>query len=358
MVNSCVVHKREFPYGRTLDSSMPLIRAISSSQIVGLTKFTCVILACISFSPAYAGAETKSITHKCLYISSYHRGYDWSDGVEEGLRSVLAGKCEYRQFDMNTKINKSKEDKIAAAKIAAEIIETWNPDVVITSDDNAVKYVVVPYYKDSKIPFVFSGVNWTVEEYGFPFDNVTGIVEVAPIEAMLQQAMKLTNGTQAVYLGADTLTEEKNYSRISSGAEKVGLSISKSLVSNFDQWLDELQEAQSADFIVMGSNSGINHWNEGVAVDHMNKHAKKLSVTNHAWMMGVTSLGFTKIPQEHGEWAGEAGLAILDGVAPIDIPIVKNHKWELWLNSSLIKNTGVKLPANFSRKAKRLASID
>ncbi|MEE8303670.1 MAG: hypothetical protein V3S24_14685, partial [Candidatus Tectomicrobia bacterium] len=26
---------------------------------------------------------------KCLFISSYHRGYAWSDGVERGVRSVL-----------------------------------------------------------------------------------------------------------------------------------------------------------------------------------------------------------------------------------------------------------------------------
>ncbi|NIT35543.1 MAG: hypothetical protein GTN49_03415, partial [candidate division Zixibacteria bacterium] len=52
---------------------------------------------------------------KCLFVSSYHKGYAWSDGVERGLRSVLEGKCELRQFDMDTKRNKSTEYKIQSA---------------------------------------------------------------------------------------------------------------------------------------------------------------------------------------------------------------------------------------------------
>jgi hypothetical protein len=40
-----------------------------------------------------------ALAAKCLYISSYHRGYAWSDGVEKGVRSVLDGRCEIQQFD-------------------------------------------------------------------------------------------------------------------------------------------------------------------------------------------------------------------------------------------------------------------
>jgi ABC-type uncharacterized transport system substrate-binding protein len=127
---------------------------------------------------------------KCLYVSSYHRGYAWSDGVEQGLRKVLTGHCEIRQIDMDTKRNKSAEFKQSAAVAVKREIETWQPDVVIVSDDNAAKYVVQQYYRDAATPFVFSGVNWTVKEYGFPYSNVTGIIEVAPLEAMLTHAIK------------------------------------------------------------------------------------------------------------------------------------------------------------------------
>ena len=83
----------------------------------------------------------------CVYVSSYHKGYDWSDGVERGLRSELEGKCELTQFDMDTKRNKDEAYKVKKAREIAKEIKKIRPDVLITSDDNAAKYLVVPYFK-------------------------------------------------------------------------------------------------------------------------------------------------------------------------------------------------------------------
>lgn len=181
---------------------------------------------------------------KCLYVSSYHRGYAWSDGVEQGLRRVLTGHCEIRQIDMDTKRNKSVEFKQSAASAVKREIETWQPDVVIVSDDNAAKYVVEQYYRDANTPFVFSGVNWTVKEYGFPYSNVTGIIEVAPLDAMLTHAIKYSDGAKkAIYLGADTLTEKKNLDRVARASKKLGIELEGILVSNADEWKAQYRAA-------------------------------------------------------------------------------------------------------------------
>lgn len=314
-------------------------------------------ILCIAPTQA-AEKNTGNTLPKCLYVSSYHKGYDWSDGVEEGIRSVLNGQCEIKQLDMDTKRRKTSEDKQNAAVLAFQTIKDWKPDIVITSDDNAAKYLIVPYHDQVDVPYVFNGVNWTVEEYGFPFDNVTGIVEVAPIEPMLKKASTLAGGKSAIYLGADTLTEGKNFQRIESGALKLGIKLEKALVSNYSDWTQAFTDAQKHDFIVIGSNSGISDWDEAKAEVYVAEQTKILSVTNHAWMMNVAALGFTKIPQEHGEWAAEASLAILQGASPTDIPIATNRKWELWMNNKLVGNANVTIPTNFSRRAKRLASID
>jgi ABC-type uncharacterized transport system substrate-binding protein len=146
---------------------------------------TLIVASSLFLSMLVVPSTASSGANKCLYVSSYHRGYAWSDGVEQGLRKVLTGHCEIRQIDMDTKRNKSAEFKQSAAAAVKREIESWKPDVVIVSDDNAAKYVVKEYYRDADTPFVFSGVNWTVKEYGFPYSNVTGIIEVAPLEAML-----------------------------------------------------------------------------------------------------------------------------------------------------------------------------
>jgi ABC-type uncharacterized transport system substrate-binding protein len=271
---------------------------------------------------------------KCLYVSSYHRGYAWSDGVEQGLRKVLTGHCEIRQIDMDTKRNKSAEFKQSAAVAVKREIETWQPDVVIVS---------------------VSGVNWTVKEYGFPYSNVTGIIEVAPLEAMLTHAIKYSGGARkAVYLGADTLTEKKNLERVAEASKKLGIELEGILVSNASEWKTQYQEAQDADFVVMGSYSGIGDWDETELAVFAVEHARKLTVTSHEWMMPFSTVGFTKIPQEHGEWAAQSAIEILKGKSPREIPIVANRDWDLWLNAAHLESTQIKLPRKFRRKAKKI----
>jgi len=304
-----------------------------------------------------ASATANPVLPKCLYISSYHSGYAWSDGVEEGLRKVLTGKCEIRQFNMDTKRKKSPEDIAQAVSTSLEIIESWKPDVVITSDDNAAKYLIAPHFKGKKLPFVFNGVNWTAIEYGFPVSNVTGIVEVAPIEPMLKEAIKVSGGSKGVYLGADTLTERKNFSRIKDGAVKLGSRIEERLVSDAESWKRVFDIANAnADYIVMGSNSGIAEWDESAMAAYVVENAKVVSVTNHSWMMPVAAMGYVKIPSEHGAWSASVALEILAGNSPSDFPIVTNRRWDLWINQGILNATETELSAKFTRRAKRFAA--
>ena len=314
-----------------------------------------IAVASLFLSTLVVPLTASSGASKCLYVSSYHRGYAWSDGLEQGLRRVLSGHCEIRQIDMDTKRNKSVEFKQSAALAVKREIESWQPDVVIVSDDNAAKYVVKQYYRDANMPFVFSGVNWTVKEYGFPYSNVTGIIEVAPLEAMLSHAIKYSGGAKkAIYLGADTLTEKKNLDRVAGASEKLGIELEGILVSNASEWKAQYRAAQDADFIVMGSYSGISDWNKTELAAFAVDHARKLTVTSHDWMMPFSTIGFTKIPQEHGEWAAQTAIEILKGKSPREIPIVANRDWDLWLNTAHLESTRVKIPRKFLRKAKKV----
>ena len=292
---------------------------------------------------------------KCLYISSYHKGYAWSDGVEKGLRETIGNKCELKQFDMDTKRNKDMASKKAAALKAKALIESWQPDVVITSDDNAARFLIKAYYKDHEIPFVFSGVNWSVDEYGFPYSNTTGIVEIAPIGPLFDRIGNILDKvTTAYYLGADTLTEKKNLARFEKAAAKRNIQLHHGLANTQSEWIDLYKQAQQYDVVIMGSNSGISDWDENTAKQAVLDSAQSISVTNHEWMMPYTILGLTKIPEEHGEWAAQAALHILAGTKPTDIPIVANHKWEIWLNSAILQQTKIALPQTISKKAKKV----
>lgn len=303
-----------------------------------------VLAACLIGTTVYAA--------KCLYISSYHKGYAWSDGVEKGLLPELEGKCEFKQFDMDTKRNGTDEAKKEAALKAKEIIESFQPDVVIVSDDNAVKYLVMSYYKDAELPFVFCGVNWTVDKYQLPYKNVTGMIEVSPITAQINVAKSVVPGMKKVfYLDSDNTTGQKTVKYYQELFEGKGYAFSSKLVRTFDEWKNAFMEGQQYDVVILRNNSGLENWNDAEAAQFALENSTKLSMTESDWMMPVTLLGMTKVPEEQGIWAGKTAVNILKGADPGKIKIVKNRKSNIFVNKALNDKMKINLPASILKQA-------
>ena len=127
----------------------------------------------------------------------------------------------------------------------------------------------MPYYKNATTPIVFNGVNWSAAEYGFPYDNVTGIVEVAPIRAMLERAVELVgkpvSEARAFYLGANTLTEGKNRARFEKATAELGIALAHQHAATLQDWQAGYAKAQEHDFLIVGSYSGITDWDADAA---------------------------------------------------------------------------------------------
>ncbi len=291
----------------------------------------------------------------CVYVNSYAPGYSWSDGIERGLRDSLAGHCTIVQENMDTRTYVSEHYKRAAGLKAFELIDEVDPAIVITSDDNAAKYLVVPYLMDTSLPVVFSGINWTVEEYGFPVSNITGIVEVAPLMPLLEAGRAMTEGAENVaFLAANNEGNHKGLARLKERASALGLTVTGELSSNFAEWRTSLRRAQDYDFVVVGSLVGVSGWDMDQARRLAAKHTRRPTLTNFEWSMPVAHLGFTNINEEHGEWAGAAAIAILDGTSPADIPLATNRKWDVWINPVLIDSSGLAIDTHLVRNAKLL----
>lgn len=303
-----------------------------------------VIALCLTCTTTFAA--------KCLYIDSYHRGYEWSDGIAKGLLPELENQCEVKQFHMDTKRNTSEEFKKEAALKAKDVIESFEPDVVIVSDDNAVKYLVQPYYKDSSLPFVFCGVNWSAEGYGLPYKNVTGMVEVSTITAQINIAKKVVPNMKTVfYLDADNLTAQKTVQYYKELFEEKGYAFAYMLVGTLEEWKKTFLEAQQYDVVIVSNNSGIKNWNNEEAARFAMENSAKFSMTEYDWMMPYTLVGLTKVPEEQGMWAGKTAVNILKGADPAKIQIVKNHKSNIFVNKSLQNKLNIDLPSSIVKRA-------
>jgi len=322
-----------------------------------------LVIVLASFTAIGPGAGTgtahaaRAALPSCVYVSSYHPGYTWSDRIEQALRATLGERCHIVASYMDSKRRSDLPDLQAAAENAMQVIRATQPAVIIVSDDNAAKHLVVPYLKDSRVPVVFAGLNWTVEEYGFPWPNVTGIVEVSPIRAMFDQAMRIVPHPRRVaYLAANTPSEWKNFARVKKEAQALDLSVYAMLVDNMVQFEASFVTAQGLDFLILGGSAGIRDWDADKARLITRRNSAVLSLTTRDWMMPYAMLGLTKLPEEQGEWAGASAIAILDGRSPATIPLATNRHWESWVNTELVELGGFELPKRLVRRARQVAS--
>ncbi|MCK4744113.1 MAG: hypothetical protein KAT25_09855 [Sulfuriflexus sp.] len=292
---------------------------------------------------------------KCLHVMSYHQGYEWNDGIEAGVESVLRGKCELKKFYMDSKRNTEIKFIQQKALQAKKLIESYKPDIVIASDDNASRYLVQVFYKNVELPFVFAGINWDAEAYGYPYKNATGMVEVAPVQTMLEIAQRNIGRVREIaFLSGDVLTEHKDYEQYARIYGRLGIDVRPIFVKDMRAWLDgfaSFAKAQTADFIILGNNAGIRNWDNERALRQVNELGKILTMTTYKWMMPVTMLGVRKRASEQGEWAAEVALEILAGTDVKRIPITINRHWVLYQNKELLVKAGIDVDDVTRRKA-------
>jgi ABC-type uncharacterized transport system substrate-binding protein len=291
---------------------------------------------------------------KILWVDSYHEGYAWTAGIERGIRQALEGSgVELRIERMNTKwIVEDKCRKQAALK-AKKLIDEFRPDVVIASDDNAAKYLIVPYLKNTDLPVVFCGINWNASAYGFPCSNVTGMLEVEPVGALVKHLRRHAEGNRLGYLSADTVSERKVVSvynqHFFNGKMK------SYLAKDFNHFKELfLQAQQEVDMIYIANHSDMPGWDPPKVEEFLVQHVTKPTGSRLEYMERFVAITVAKVPEEQGEWAARTSLRILAGSKPGDIPVAANEKASLTLNLKMAKAAGIVLPVATLKAASKV----
>lgn len=272
---------------------------------------------------------------KIVYVNSYHEGYPWSDGIETGLHTILDGTgVELTIIRLDTKQNPDVEFGKAAGAKAWQEIQKIQPDVVIASDDNAQKYLVVPFMKESQIPVVFNGINWDGSAYGFPTEKITGMIEVELPDQLVELLKGYAKGDRVGYITIDTETERK----------VVGIYNQRffggSMVTYWAKTQEEFKTAfltaqQEVDILIMGNNAGSDVWDEAGMKQFILANTTIPTGSINDWMAPYSLLTLAKSAQEQGEWSAQAALLILGGTPPSGIPVAENKKGQLIVNLDL-----------------------
>jgi ABC-type uncharacterized transport system substrate-binding protein len=310
-----------------------------------LTLISMSLISCTSPATSEPAVETDATTtydgKKIVFIDSYHTGYEWSDGLESGLKNTLADTgVELSVIHMDTKRNTDEAfGEEAAIKAKAEI-EAFAPDAVIACDDNAQVYLVVPYLKDTDLPVVFCGVNWDATIYGYPTSNITGMVEVDSIKQLVDLLENYTEGRDIAYLTEDTTTERKVYE--THNERFFNRQLQGVFVTDFQEFKSEYLKLQDeVDMIYIGNNASLTDWNEAEAKAFVLENTKIPSGSIYDWMAPYALLVVGKLPEEQTIWAAETTLSILDGTPISDIPVTENKESSLILNLNLAEKLDV-----------------
>ena len=141
-------------------------------------------------SSCLADKEKKTV----LYLNSYHNGYHWSDGLLEGIRTVL----NQSRYKVDLQIEYIDAKKYNYDHIAKNLYSLYKEkfkneafDVIVLSDNDALNFVNQHRHDLFKnIPVVFCGVN-DLKDSEIAAGNITGIVEVYDFISTLKVAKTL-----------------------------------------------------------------------------------------------------------------------------------------------------------------------
>jgi len=302
---------------------------------------------------------------RLLVVDSYHRGYPWGDGIRAGLTESLdllpAGPDSFvrrgdlapltaRVLYLDTKRNPDPRWSVQAARRALDALEAWRPDVVVASDDNAVRDLVSPHLLGRDLPVIYCGVNWDAGVYGLPAANCTGMVEVEQVPDLVAVLRPHAAGDRVGLLVLDT-TSGRRDAEIYGAAFDLDLTVR--LVADYAAWKQAFAALQDeVDMLLIKQNvTGDPDWDLDDAVAFAMATTRIPTGTTTEPTMRCVLVAFIKSAREQGHWAAGAVQAVLDGTAPAAIPPAVNRESRVFLNMTLARQLGVRFPMTLIERA-------
>ncbi len=323
----------------------------------------------------YERRPSKAPALKILVIHSYHESWEWNQDVQRGIMEGLSRQgytadqdYALETFYMDTKVTYTTPEQIEQrAAIAIDLVEEFKPDIVFVNDDNALKYVAVEYterYPDSKLPFVFSGVNVDptvyepIESLDRPGGSVTGALERFPYYETFSLGKRIVPNASTIVLLADSSPsstfvvrafEERYLDTVTDSPLQV---IGPIQVETFKEWQEKVAEYQTkADLIgiltyhqLRDENGNVVPASEVVHWTVQNNKRPELGVlTFHAEDGFLAAAGVSGY--ETGLYVGVIGGEILKGEDPATIPIRDPKVVDIAFNLERAEMLGITIPA-------------
>lgn len=282
---------------------------------------------------------------RIVYAGSGSPGDAPVDAITQAVREGLA------KTDLELQVHYLNGDRDPAALPQAGesivgAIRAFQPDAVLVHGDAAMRYLVVPYLRAGPTPVLFSGIKWTADPYEVPNRYVAGMLEVPPVEDTIELVKKHNPGIRNLFILSEDTPRERGRRRFLDPIYwKTGLSTTYGLVSDFEHWKRAFLWAnRNADVVFFMTNTGIRHWDEEAAEEHIREHIRVPVFCCDASMIRYCVAGRVNVDREPGEWMAGQALRILAGTKPEEIPLARNAQSRVVGNSEFAARLRFPLP--------------
>lgn len=301
---------------------------------------------------------------RIFVLHSYNLDFSWTRDINTGIERILKDKpYSVRWHYMDTKRNPSAEYKEKAGKIAENAIKQWNPNIIITVDDNAQKYVAA-HFKDSKsINIVFTGVNAEPDAYGFDkAKNVTGILERIPFQEFKEIFVQILpkNKRRIVHISDASVTSQLIHDELTNVSWSPLNLIKSFQCETFDEWKRAIRQANKIGDILLVTHYHTILDKNGKTVSPrkvMEWTSPQLKIPDiGCWGFFVEDGGMMSVavsPYEQGEEAAKMAVRIIEEKIPAnEIDIKINSLYVVYLRGSSMEERNIEIPKMLKAFAK------
>ena len=244
-------------------------------------QFFLILCLWLCLATVASGASEKK---RIFVVSSYHKGYLWSQSTQKGLSesmlrygyldnqqqivefaendSVESTKAIIKKEWMDTKRKNSLRQIGEVTLRIMQAIRAFRPDIVLLGDDNAANYIGNQLL-DTDIPVVFWGINGLPLKYGLvdsmdsPGHNITGVWQAGYHKESIELLHTLVPEAKTfAILACDSVTARPNVKQIIAlaRANKLPLKLVDVVITNsfteFKQRALELSTRVDAFFVL------------------------------------------------------------------------------------------------------------
>ncbi len=329
-----------------------------------------ILAILLLLSPVHA-AQIKKVFIVHSYENGHICGQPQHDGVIDALEQGgwnVGDNVFVKSYYMDTKRKNNTPELIEEqASLALQEISIFNPDIVVTLDDNAFRTIALPN-SQSNTQYVFSGMNGQPELYNqkntflksrqAPGYNITGVYEKLYIQEAIEVLSSMHELDTILYLGDLSPTGKaitKQFDLETSNAQGLTkTNIQKTTIHSWEEYVQVIEEINNNDNIsafylgtLLLKDKGGKTFTPPDIIKYTLDHSKKPAIgLNYAFIKLGLYGGATVDFFSMGELVGKKVVQILNGEETGSIPIEDAPRMALVFNLERAEQLGLEIPSD------------